>query len=217
MKKISLKGWIRKNEDLFRKIIRALRGDKCELQDCQSPYELQVDHCFSRNVKELYYDLSNLTLLCGSCHTKKSFNMEDFYLKVFEHVEAREGFKKFMEMRGISKKKGGFRDWHLISYQEEINKAFTYLLNRINQETRRNEMKKIILAVLIFGLINQTAFAMARKPTGDFNNPQAQRINACYGAAAADCMAKGFAEGITGLDMWKKDGYLAKCQAEKCI
>lgn len=127
MRKITLKGLIKKNWDLCRKIVR-FRGNVCEL--CESPYELQVDHCFSRKVKQLFYEISNLTLLCSSCHTKKSFNQEDLALRVFEHVENREG-AKFYKMREVAKRGGPFPDWSKVWYQEQENIRLNEILSEL--------------------------------------------------------------------------------------
>lgn len=131
MKKLSLKGWIRKNWDLCREIVRLRNNNGCEL--CGSIFELQVDHAFSRTKRQLFYEISNLTLLCSSCHTAKSFNQGDKVLEVFEHVEKREGVK-FFKNREIAKKNGPFGDWNKIWYQEQenirLNEIKTELLSR---------------------------------------------------------------------------------------
>ena len=132
MKKPSLKTLQKNNWDICRKIIRLRDGNTCSL--CDSPYELQVDHCFSRMCRELYYDTSNLTLLCGSCHTLKSFNKKDKILEVFEHVEAREGLGKFSQMRAIARSHRPFKDWSKRAYQEEIKENLTKQLEDAMKE-----------------------------------------------------------------------------------
>jgi len=117
MRKITVKGLMNKNWNMVRAIIRKLRGEACEL--CGSTFQLQVDHCFSRTKKQIFYWLENLTLLCCKCHTAKSYNQSDYVLKVFEHVEDREGSEKFLEMRKIAAKNGPLRDWSKRWYQEE--------------------------------------------------------------------------------------------------
>ena len=118
MRKQTVKSLIRKNWDLCREIVRIRSGNSCEL--CDSPYELQTDHCFSRTKKQLFYEISNLTLLCSSCHTSKTYNIGDKVLEVFEHVERREG-AKFFKMREIAKRNGPCLDWNKIVYHEQQN------------------------------------------------------------------------------------------------
>ena len=45
-------------------------GGKCQI--CYKKADLQVDHCFTRAIGRLHFDLSNLTTLCAKCHTSKS-------------------------------------------------------------------------------------------------------------------------------------------------
>ena len=131
MRKITVKSLQKKNWELTRKIIRLLRGDSCELSDCQSGIGLQVDHCFSRTKRAIFYDLSNLTILCESCHLKKSFGQGDRILKVFEHVEGREGETKFIQLRKIAKQNKPFPNWSTKTYQEKINKDLTKKLESL--------------------------------------------------------------------------------------
>ena len=97
MRVLSLAGWKRKNWELCRDIVKFRDDDKCAL--CGSDYNLQVDHCFTRGTKELFYVIENLTLLCSRCHFAKSKTKKCHAdLKVYRHVLLREGEEKFNEM-----------------------------------------------------------------------------------------------------------------------
>lgn len=109
MKKISIKGLQRKTWKLVSVYIRKTANNgKCEM--CRNK-ATQVDHCFSRRVKELFFNLSNLTALCGSCHTKKTYLMNAYDLKVYAFVEAREGKDVYDQMFWIAKAHKPFPKW----------------------------------------------------------------------------------------------------------
>lgn len=99
-----------------------LRGGRCEL--CGSDYELQIDHCFSRKVKEIFYDEANLTVLCRACHFQKSYHIKARDLDVYGRVIQREGQKEFNRLKDIAKLNGPYPDfnkrWYLESKIEEM-------------------------------------------------------------------------------------------------
>ena len=65
-------------------------GGKCQI--CYKKADLQVDHCFTRAIGRLHFDLSNLTTLCAKCHTSKSLRKGGPVDKqVDEIVRRREG------------------------------------------------------------------------------------------------------------------------------
>ena len=63
------------------------RDKKCQL--CGSQQILQADHCFSRTVKALFFDIRNMTLLCSGCHTKKTFTIKGHEKALDELVRER--------------------------------------------------------------------------------------------------------------------------------
>lgn len=65
--------------------------------------------------------IQNLSLLCSECHSHKTYRRYGFDLRVYELVEEREGVEKFKELRAISQRRGGFKDWQYISYHEQMN------------------------------------------------------------------------------------------------
>ena len=126
-RKITIKGLIKKNWELCRQIKFVLMGRKCEL--CGNTSGLQIDHCFSRTIKRLFYDVRNLTVLCSYCHTKKSYNQNDVALRVFELVERRE--KDFSKLRKIANNKEPFREWQDKWFHEEKYEDLTRNLQEL--------------------------------------------------------------------------------------
>lgn len=122
-RKISRKGLIKKNWELCRQIKFELVGRRCEI--CGESQGLQVDHCFSRNDKELFYEISNLTVLCESCHNHKTYRRCAMDLKVYEIVETREGSHEFNRLRKINETLGAFPDWQYRWFHEDKHKQLT--------------------------------------------------------------------------------------------
>ena len=76
------------------------RRDKATCQLCGAKnIPCDVDHWISRRNMSTYFDLNNLTLLCKSCHTKKSFGYADFTERVTDIVREREGEAVMQELR----------------------------------------------------------------------------------------------------------------------
>lgn len=71
------------------------RRDKSTCQICGATKDkgavIQVDHCFTRKAKQLFYDTRNGTILCKSCHTKKTYHVQGFEKIVDDFVRRREG------------------------------------------------------------------------------------------------------------------------------
>lgn len=72
-------------------------------QMCGGSNILQVDHCFSRTVKQLFFDTSNLTLLCSGCHTMKTFCVKGMEKRVDDLVRARAGVAWWNKATEIAK------------------------------------------------------------------------------------------------------------------
>lgn len=126
-RKLTRKGLIKKNWILCREIVKKRAKGKCE--KCKADgYE--VDHCFSRNNKALFYEISNLTLLCTDCHSHKTYRRYGYDLAIYELVEEREGEKKFNEMRKIDENRGGFPSWQYISFHQGMYEKLTTKLNQ---------------------------------------------------------------------------------------
>jgi len=125
VRKLTRKGLIKKNWSLCRLIVKKRSNGICE--KCRG-IGYEVDHCFSRNNKALFYEISNLTLLCNDCHSHKTYRRYGYDLAIYELVEQREGKEKFNEMRTLDENRGGFPKWQYMSYHEEKNNELTNIL-----------------------------------------------------------------------------------------
>ena len=92
LKKLKKQCW-----ELCRKIVALRAKGKCEL--CEKKGE-QVDHCFSRRIRGLFFDPRNLSLLCKSCHFKKSYCISGYEKLVDDIVRQREG-RSWWGMAGV--------------------------------------------------------------------------------------------------------------------
>ena len=70
-KKTTTKKLMDENWKLCKQAVELRDGRRCIV--CGSHENLQLDHCFSRNIKLLFYELENLHFLCAKCHTLKTF------------------------------------------------------------------------------------------------------------------------------------------------
>lgn len=76
----------------------------------------QVDHCFSRNNKELFLDTANSTVVCSACNMLKGFNNKVVSLAIDDIVIRREGQATFDRLREVASRKGGFKNWTNIEW-----------------------------------------------------------------------------------------------------
>jgi len=94
MRKISIKGLKKKIWLVLR--VKAVKRDEHRCQVCGNSGPkagLQIDHCFSRRIGRLHFEIENLTTLCSRCHTIKSFQKGGSLDKqVDEIVRSREGY-----------------------------------------------------------------------------------------------------------------------------
>lgn len=78
---------------------------------------MQSDHCFSRSIHELFFDVSNRTLICSTCNCiKGSGNIcatkkDAVTIAVHEIVKHREGIDAYNRMLEIAQRKCAFKDW----------------------------------------------------------------------------------------------------------
>jgi|SRR3990167_606353 len=83
---------------------------------------LQLDHCFSRSIKELFLDAANLTIICSVCNQAKgsgkiSASKKDAVtVAVHEIVKKREGMDTYNRLLEIASRKCAFKDWNNIKW-----------------------------------------------------------------------------------------------------
>ena len=117
-RKISIKGYQKKLEHMLRDKLIEERGRICEL--CRMERAEVADHCFSRKVRKLFFEPANLTILCHSCHFKKTNRMKSADLDIYTLVRLREGNEKFEEMYETARDHKPFPDFSKRWYLEEM-------------------------------------------------------------------------------------------------
>mgnify|MGYP001599509665 FL=1 len=123
--KKSTKKLLRKAQIVFEKEMKLAvhRRDKV-CQVCRSDRRLQVDHFISRRNMSTYFDINNLTLLCGTCHTKKSFGYQDYSKRVDDVVLSREGDEVVDELRRKSRTIKKWNPEELLAMAESYKKLW---------------------------------------------------------------------------------------------
>ena len=78
----------------------------------------QVDHCFSRSIKALFFETANSTVICSNCNMSKGFKNEPVRIAVESIVEAREGSKTFEKLKGDALHSRPFLPWKSVEWVE---------------------------------------------------------------------------------------------------
>jgi len=103
--------------ELTRKIVIHRTNGRCEC--CGSNVDLQIDHCFTRKCREIFYDLANLSCLCQRCHFEKSYHLRTRDLDVYAVVASREGETVFQRLMLVSRAHKPFPDFNKRWYLEQ--------------------------------------------------------------------------------------------------
>ena len=144
MKKKSKKSVIKKLQaqalQLCKEIVNKRDGEGCQVQihypniAINHSNTYQIDHCFSRTIKELFLDLANLTKICSTCNQAKgsgkiSASKKDaITIAVHEIVKKREGIDTYQRLLDIASRLASFPEWHNIGWLEMQIKILTELL-----------------------------------------------------------------------------------------
>ena|SRR3990167_10307770 len=127
-RKPSIKSFQKKLEHRLRELVIKRDGGKCQV--CGSTENLISDHCFSRQVRQLFYWPENLTCLCSNCNfLKKCDSTKGIALRIYDIVAAREGKSKFWEMRRIAMLHRPFPDFSKRWYLEGVENFIRGLEN----------------------------------------------------------------------------------------
>ncbi len=84
----------------------------------------QIDHCFSRTIKELFLDVANGTKICSTCNQVKgsgkiSASKKDaITIAVHEIVKKREGEDTYQRLLEIASSLASFPEWRNIAWLE---------------------------------------------------------------------------------------------------
>lgn len=94
-KRSVIKKLLKQAEGLWKESCRLRDGNKCQGFKMEPDHVcagvLQVDHCFSRKVSQLFLDLGNGTTICMGLHFRKTHLVKGAEKRVDEFVRAREG------------------------------------------------------------------------------------------------------------------------------
>ena len=128
--------------DLAKEIVDKRDGEGCQVQihypniAINHSTTYQIDHCFSRTIKELFLDLANLTKICSTCNQAKgsgkiSASKKDaITIAVHEIVKKREGIDTYNRLLEIASRLANFKDWKNIAYLEMQIKILAEMLEK---------------------------------------------------------------------------------------
>ena len=126
--------------DLAKEIVDKRDGEGCQVQIHYPNIAInhsdtyQIDHCFSRTIKELFLDLANLTKICSTCNQVKgsgkigASKKDAITIAVHEIVKKREGEDTYQRLLEIASRLADFKDWKNIAWLEMQIKILTELL-----------------------------------------------------------------------------------------
>ena len=103
---------------------------------------LQVDHCFSRQIKELFLDVANGTVLCSTCNQVKgsgkigATKRDAVTIAVHEIVKKREGIDVYLRILEIASAPCAFTSWRNIVW---LDGQITILQEMIEELKIRNK------------------------------------------------------------------------------
>jgi hypothetical protein len=130
--------------ELAKAVVDKRDGDGCQVQKhfpniaINHSDTYQIDHCFSRTIKELFLDLANLTKICSTCNQAKgsgkiSASKKDaITIAVHEIVKKREGEDTYQRLLEIASRLADFKDWKNIAWLEMQIKILTEMLEGQN-------------------------------------------------------------------------------------
>lgn len=81
---------------------------------------MQVDHCFSRQDKNLFFNPKNSTIVCSSCNMAKGFKNRSIDRAIDKIVTQREGVEEFTRMMGINQTMRANVNWGKIWWLETV-------------------------------------------------------------------------------------------------
>ena len=131
MAKSKVKSLQNKAEKLWKIYCLMRDGDECQVKVHFSEIAvnhneiLQVDHCFSRSIKELFLDVCNGTVVCRTCNMIKgsgkigASKKDAITVAIHEIVKKKYGQDTYNRMLEIASSMAVFPSWKNISYLEE--------------------------------------------------------------------------------------------------
>ena len=117
-----------KAERLWKQIAFLRDGRECKVQVNYPQIRihhseiLQVDHCFSRNDKNLFFNPRNSTVICSSCNAAKGFKNKSVDRAIDQIVIGREGGEVFGAMQDINQTHMPNTNWGQVWWLEQVVK-----------------------------------------------------------------------------------------------
>ena len=133
MKKLkSIKSLKNKAYALWKEIVFQRDGHECWVARCLPEIQIahtdiiQVDHCFTRSNKHLFFDPRNGTPVCSACNQAKHYDQKGVRRAIDEIVTNREGYSWFELAKALDKSKSANSDfskrWWLAETIEKLEK-----------------------------------------------------------------------------------------------
>jgi len=142
MKRPSKKTLQNKAYKLWKEYCDKRDGDGCQVKKhfpniaINHSNTYQIDHCFSRTIKELFLDVANGTKVCSACNQAKgsgkiSASKKDaITIAIHEIVKKREGIDIYNRLLEIASRLASFPEWRNIAWLEMQIK----ILNELKEE-----------------------------------------------------------------------------------
>lgn len=108
VKKVDTKKLKRQAEEMWKAIAILRDGIGCQVLKHYPQIDVvhtdvyQVDHCFSRSNRNLFFDISNATVVCSSCNMLKGYDCKAIDVAIHEIVRKREGDDIYERMKEIA-------------------------------------------------------------------------------------------------------------------
>lgn len=115
-----------KCEEKWKKIAFKRDGRECQVKKFFPEINImhtdifQVDHCFSRSDKNLYFNPRNATIVCSGCNLAKGFKNKSVDRAIDLIVAKREGQEYFDYMLKINQSGKPNPGWGKFWYYEEV-------------------------------------------------------------------------------------------------
>lgn len=135
----SMKKLHKRAAELWKQVCFKRDGQVCQVQKYfpQIPTShngyLQIDHCFSRQNKNLFYKVSNGTVVCAGCNAGKHWRLHSLDRAIDLIVQRREGDLRYKEMLMIDQESAPNYNFNKIWWLEETIKELENALTNMQE------------------------------------------------------------------------------------
>ena len=125
---------------LWKEYCHARDGEECQVKKYRPDIAifhngpLQVDHCFTRGDKNLFYDVRNGTVVCASCNAAKNFKNKSVDRAIDDIVRRREG-RAFEDMRKTNETKTPNIQFNKVWWLEHVAETLESQLIELQDRT----------------------------------------------------------------------------------